>query len=67
MKPCDKETVLAWLAQVRNGESEALHPFVETFVGDENIRKAATAVNVLAMYGAGERLLLPSALLLPLD
>jgi hypothetical protein len=66
MNEC-KTHVLAFLESVRNGETANNHPFVETFMAEASVRKAASAVNALSTSRAGEKLYFPSETLPPLD
>jgi hypothetical protein len=67
MNECSKERVLEILEAIGNGASAVNHPFIETFVKDESVRKAATTMYVLNLCAEGEKIFLPSRLLPPLD
>jgi hypothetical protein len=67
MNECGKETVLAWLEDLRRGERAVNHPFIERFIGEADVRKAAALVKSISGHSAGEKVFLPAHLLPPLD
>lgn len=67
MNECSKERVLDMLEAIGNGASATNHGFIEAFIKNEHLRKAAATLYVLNSREEGEKLFLPSRLLPPLD